>query len=333
MEISILMPVRNTAAYLAECLHSIIAQEERNWELIAVDDHSTDDSYELLCRFAMSEPRIRPFRNPGRGIAPALQLAFQQSRCPLVTRMDSDDVMLPTRLSALKELLLKHGTGHVATGAVACFTEGKEPGEGYVKYAAWLNDLAANGGHFDQLYRECVIPSPCWMARRDDLAQIGAFTTDVYPEDYDLCFRMYHGGLKVVSTPEILLRWRDHPKRSSRTLEQYRDNSYLPLKIHWFLKTDHQPARPLVLWGAGRKGKTLAKLLLQHNEPFTWVCNQPSKWGHRLHGIPFEPVQRIRQLQQPRIIVAVAGPADQKQVRAFLRKMEMLPGEDYFFFA
>ncbi|RMF25197.1 MAG: glycosyltransferase, partial [Bacteroidetes bacterium] len=170
--------------------------------------------------------RIKVLQNEQKGIAPALRLAFEHSRGSLITRMDADDLMLPAKLETLAGLLEATGPGHVATGGVSYFAEGKKLGAGYRQYAEWLNGLAAIGLHFREIYRECVIPSPCWMAQREDLVRIGAFTEDTYPEDYDLCFRMYHGGLKVVSVPEPLHQWRDHPRRTSRNSEVYRDNRF-----------------------------------------------------------------------------------------------------------
>lgn len=333
MSISIVMPVFNAASFLEACVQSIQAQDVKDWELLAVDDFSEDDSADILLRFAKRDQRIKVLRNEQKGIAPALRLAFSQSNGRYITRMDADDLMLPFKLAKLSKLLLAAGPGHVATGGVSYIAEGKKLGAGYQRYAQWLNELAATGQHFIQRYRECVIPSPCWMAHRDDLVRIGAFSDDTYPEDYDLCFRMYYGGLKVVSTAEPLHLWRDHPKRTSRNSEVYRDNHFLELKISWFLRADYQPGCNLVLWGAGKKGKEIARRLHSFNIPFRWVCNTPSKWGHSLYGSVFEPPHLVEQVAAPQIIVAVANPSDQEQIMDFLRKNNFQEGKDFFRFA
>ncbi|MCW9041214.1 MAG: glycosyltransferase, partial [Flavobacteriales bacterium] len=77
--ISIIMPVKNTSLYLSECLNSIINQTEKNWELIAVNDHSTDNSKEILASFANQDNRIKVWDNTGNGIIDALQLAYSKS--------------------------------------------------------------------------------------------------------------------------------------------------------------------------------------------------------------------------------------------------------------
>ncbi len=332
-KIAILMPVFNAGPYLGACLESILSQSRRDWELLAVDDFSEDDSLDILLRFAKTDRRITVLRNEHKGIAPALRLAFENSTGPFVTRMDADDMMLPAKLGRLAGLLEAKGPGYVATGGVRYFAEGKKLGAGYRHYANWLNGLAATGGHFREVYRECVIPSPCWMAQREDLNRIGAFQTDTYPEDYDLCFRMYHGGLQVVSTAEPLHQWRDHPRRTSRNSELYRDNRFLDLKMDWFLKTDYRPENQLVIWGAGKKGKEIARRLNAVNIPFRWVCNTPTKWGHRMYGVTFEPTTAIGELARPRIIIAVAAPADQNSILSFLRQNGWQEGREFFRFA
>ena len=91
--ISILMPVKNAALFLRECLDSIVNQEESNFELIAVDDHSTDSSLKILEEYQKKDPRIQVYKNKEHGIIAALRLAYKKSSGILITRMDSDDIM------------------------------------------------------------------------------------------------------------------------------------------------------------------------------------------------------------------------------------------------
>jgi glycosyltransferase involved in cell wall biosynthesis len=329
--ISILMPVRNAALYLDACIQSVRQQTETNWELIAVDDHSDDQSFEALRQYAEKDDRIQALRNDGRGIIPALRKAFAHSKGRLITRMDADDRMAPHKLHSLRQLLMEWGPGHVATGMVTYFSEG-ELGDGFKKYARWLNDLNRTNRHYEEIYRECVIPSPCWMVWRDDLVRCGAFDPEVYPEDYDLCFRFYREGLKIVSSPDVLHFWRDHPQRASRNLEQYADQTYFDLKIEWFLKLDYDPTRPLVLWGAGRKGKRLARQLSERAVGFRWVCDTPSKWGAVIAGRLMEDCRIVSRFDAPQIIVAVSSPAGQKEIRQSLHFWSLEVRRHYFFF-
>lgn len=333
MRVSILMPVFDAGSLLEACLESILAQTHADWELLAVDDHSTDGSRHLLEAYARRDERIRVLTNVGKGIVPALRLAYRHSSAPLVTRMDADDRMAPQKLRTLHEMLLAEGPGAVATGGVAYFSHDKPLEAGFRRYADWLNRLAATGRHFEEIYRECVLPSPCWMAWRSDLARIGAFETDTTPEDYDLCFRMRAGGLRIVSTPEVLHHWCDHPRRASRNLPEYKDQTFLDLKVRWFLKIDYQPTGTLVLWGAGRKGKRIARLLREAGVSFRWVCQTPSKWGQHIGSVRLEPPEVLSALPRPQVIVAVAAHPDQRSIEAQLSQLGLHTGSDFFFFA
>ncbi len=335
MTISILMPTFNTAPYLAACLDSILAQTEQDWELIAVNNFSTDDSPDILKAYAQHDARIRFFHNDDilgkTGVSPANRFAYRLANGQLITRMDSDDIMPPNRLALMKEMLLEHGEGHVATGAIQYFGE-NGVGEGFRRYETWLNGLVASGRHFVEVYRENVLPSPVWMAWRSDLERAAAFQEDVYPEDYDLTFRLRHAGCKIVATTELLHHWRERPDRASRVEEKYLDHSFLDLKTHWFLKTDYDPNRLVVLWGAGRKGKRLAALLRTCHIPFRWVCDQASKWGHDIGGVKMESYEVLAQLPGAKVIVAVAAPDEQSIIADFMGSHAMNAGRDYWFF-
>lgn len=331
MLVSILMPVYNAGPYLDSCLNSILGQTHRQWELIAVDDHSTDASWDKLCFYQQQDDRIKIFRNPGRGIIDALRLALQKSRGTFITRMDADDVMATDKLAELLIQLQKKGPGYLSTGMVAYFSD-RQLGEGYQKYARWLNRLTEKGQHYQHIYRECVIPSPCWMIARKDLVRCGAFDADRYPEDYDLCFRFYQHGIKIAGSQELLHYWRDHGDRASRNQEIYADNFFIELKMYYFLLLDHEPERSLVLWGAGKKGKRMARELQSASIPFTWVCDNPKKWGLDIYDQALYSPKKITALKQPQILIAVASPAGQAEIRGYVHNLGLKEGKDFFFF-
>ncbi|AKA36238.1 glycosyltransferase family 2 protein [Flagellimonas lutaonensis] len=329
--VSILIPFKNTAHYLPECIESILAQTHTDWEVLAVDDHSTDKSIEVLKSYAKEDLRIKVFENQRSGIIPALRTAYKHSSGEFTTRMDSDDIMMPDRLQVMVESLQKQGKGHVAVGQVKYFSD-RGISDGYDRYEKWLNELISEGKNYSEIYKECVIPSPCWMVHRDDFEACGAFRPDRYPEDYDLTFRFYEKGLKIIPCKEVLHLWRDYDTRTSRTHEHYAQNYFLDIKLHYFLKLDYDPNRPLVIWGAGFKGKTIAKTLLEKGVDFTWLCDNPNKIDKKIYGKKLSHFSILPAMGNPQSIVTVANEDAQKEIRGYLKELGQQPMKDHYFF-
>ena len=139
--VSIIMPVFNESKHLPLCLDSILGQSTPDWELLAVDDQSTDDSRSLLEEYARRDPRIRVLSSREKGIIPALRVAVDAASGTFITRMDADDYMAPHKLEALRRPLLQSGPGYISTALVAYFSDEYELGPGYQRYAQWLNDV------------------------------------------------------------------------------------------------------------------------------------------------------------------------------------------------
>ena len=329
--VSILIPFKNTETYIEECLDSILEQNYQNWEAICINDHSEDQSPEMVKTYVKKDNRFQLFYNNGRGIIEALRLALEKSKGHYITRMDSDDVMLPNRIKTLCQLLKKYGKKHLAVGQVKYFrADGLH--NGYKRYEKWINELTEKGTNYSEIYKECVIPSPCWMIDKEDLIACDAFNPSLYPEDYDLTFRFYKANYKCIPCSEVLLKWRDYSNRSSRTLEHYAQNYFLEIKTHYFLELDYNKTRPLILWGAGFKGKHIAKLLIENNIDFNWVCDNAKKIGKHIYNQKLHNFESLKDIKNPQTIVTVANDDAQKDIRAYFEELQMKSMADYFFF-
>lgn len=329
--ISILMPVKNAALYLAECLDSIIEQSEKDWELIAVNDHSADSSFDIISDFAQRDSRIKVMNNEGSGIIEALRMAYQNSQGELIHRMDADDIMPKRKLEILKSHLIKKGKNHIATGKVKYFCN-KGVSDGYLKYQNWLNQLVDHEKHWQEIYQECVIASPCWLVYKSDLDLSNAFNPNDYPEDYDLVFRFYKQGLKVIAIDEVLHLWRDHDARTSRNDDNYQSVSFFQLKLKYFFELDRDNSRPLIIWGAGTKGKQMAKLLNEKNVEYTWVSNNPNKHGKEIYDQIMQSYKSIMKENNPQIIITVAQRNAKQEIIRFLQSLDLKEYQDYYFF-
>ena len=329
--VSLLIPFKNTSKYLEDCITSIQEQTYANWEAIFVNDHSSDNSSELVKSFVKNDARIKLLENQNEGIISALRIALQHSSGTYISRMDSDDIMLSNKLTSMVNDLKTSGKNHIALGLVEYFSE-TSISDGYLEYQNWLNELTKTGQNFDEIYKECAIASPCWMLHREDLLKCGAFDFDNYPEDYDLTFRFYKNDLKCIPNNKTLHHWRDYNLRTSKTNENYNLEAFTKLKTKYFLEIDYDVSRPLTIWGAGQKGKTVAITLIENNVPFYWITENPNKSEKKVYNQPLWSLDMFKKLDNPQSIITIADEGSQKTIHDFFANIEMLKMKDYFMF-
>lgn len=270
MRVSVLLPYLNAAPWLEACLFSLQQQSYPDVEFILVNDHSSDDSELIARQFAATDLRFRLFRNQGKGLVEANATALACASGALITRMDADDLMPFHKIAALAHPLLQHGPGHLSTGYVQFFPDA-HIGPGTRFYETWLNTRCDANDHWDWIWRECVIPSPCWMAWKTDVQAVQAFNENIYPDDYELAFRFLQAGLKVIPVTEVLHFWRQHASRMSRKHGGFSAEAFTRLKWSWFQRLYADRLQQLFVLGHGKKARFLTGLLADEKIPFTGI--------------------------------------------------------------
>ena len=180
--VSIVLPIYNAAATLAECLDSIAAQTLTDYELLAINDGSTDDSAELVRSSMAVDGRIR-LLEPGRvGLVAALNLGLQSAAAPLVARMDADDIMHATRLEVQSAYLQQHPHVDLVASQVELFAE-HEIQAGFREYVRWQNECLSPQAIAANIYVESPVAHPTVMFRRQAVTQLGGYRSGPFPED------------------------------------------------------------------------------------------------------------------------------------------------------
>jgi glycosyltransferase involved in cell wall biosynthesis len=98
MRVSVVIPVYNGERYLAEAIDSVLAQTHREFELILVDDGSTDETPAIMQSYAAKDPRVRVVTQENRGHSGAANRCLAEASCEWVARLDTDDIFLPHKL-------------------------------------------------------------------------------------------------------------------------------------------------------------------------------------------------------------------------------------------
>ncbi len=328
--ISILMPVKNASSFIDRCIQSIVRQEVK-WELIAVDDHSDDDSYEKLNTWATKLDNIRLFKNRNHGIIHALKTAFDHATYHLITRMDSDDEMPENKLDILfQQWMINQSEDPVVVGKVEYKAE-KQLGGGYKRYEEWINNNLEVPDLFSHIYEECILPSCAWLMSSTRFKELTNETWD-YPEDYDLCLKIYEKQIPVRVASATVHYWYDHANRTSRNSEVYSDQDFFDLKLKYFKRIDKHADKLTLLWGAGPKGKKLAKHMKKVGLEFEWVTENENKVGHMIYDQKVQAVPDKLDWEKHQVILALSGPQDKKDVVERLDEMSGVNGKDYYIF-
>lgn len=284
--VSILMPLRNASVYLDEALASLVSQSFGDFEVVCVDDGSTDATAEVVSAWAGRDPRIRLERQAAGGIVPALVRAHRQARGRYLARMDGDDIAAPHRLLRQVELL-EAEPSLAGCGCHVRYVPDEAVQGGARRYQAWLNSMDGPDDVAASIFVECPLAHPTFMLRRDAFEGVGGYRDVPWPEDYDLVFRLWAGGHRLGVVPEVLHEWREHPERLSRVDPRYALDAFRACKVHYLLRTLLSEPRPVVVWGAGPVGKGWARALQAEGvHVAAFVDVDPRKVGHTIHGAP-----------------------------------------------
>lgn len=327
--ISIVLPVHNGADTLPRALDSLIAQSDPDWELLAVDDGSDDETPACLSAYAGRDPRIRRL-SPGRvGIVAALQHGCTRSNALLIARMDADDQAHPERFAQQRAYLARHpemalcGTGAAPGGLVR---------SGRARYLDWINSLQSPEAIAREIFVECPLPHPTFLMRRAALEAVGGYQDRGWPEDYDLVLRFWQAGHAIGKVAEPLLTWNERPGRLSMRDPRYSPSAFRACKRHYLRATHLAQGRRFFQWGAGEVGKPWLREW-GNGPPEAVVDIRPAKLGKVIHGVPVIPPAQLPPPGAAFIVIAVGTPGAREIIRDQLQRLGHIEGEHFCFLA
>lgn len=328
--VSVILPVYNAQDTLSDAIASLQQQTLVNFEVLIMDDGSTDDSLRIAQQAACDDHRFRVFAGPHRGLPAVLREAMQYSAAPYWARMDADDVAHPQRMERQYQLLSSDPRLGLCGSHVHII--GPTVALGYQRYEAWLNGLSTHEDIRKNLFVECPLAHPTFFGRREAYEESGGYMESPYPEDYDLVFRIYEKGWRLANVPECLLQWRHRPGRLSQTHPRYGLQAFRSLKRTYLRRLFRKPQLPLYQWGAGEVGK----LWLREWYPSELVAVidiHPRKIGRTIHGIPVIPPESLPGPGRAQCVVVVGAPGAREEIRHWFSGRGYQEGSDYVFAA
>jgi len=329
VRISIVMPVRDAAKTLRSATESVLAQTFRDWNLLAVDDGSTDDSREILQNFAGDDARIRVISTPPQGIARALQTGCTAAAGEWIARMDADDWMHPERLA---EQLVFAGR-HPELDVISCLVGYGGDAPGYAAHVEWINSLFTPDEISLRRFVEAPVAHPSVMFRRNLLERHGGYRDGDFPEDYELWLRWLEAGVRFGKVQRELLVWNDPPARLSRNDPRYAVDRFYQVKCRYladWLRANVEPARKLWLWGAGRITRRRFDALESLGFPFEgFIDVDPKKANRHRDGRRVVMAGDLPERGAAFVIVGVANRGARELIAAHLTERGWIEGRDF----
>lgn len=271
--VSIVLPVYNGARYLAESIQSCLDQTYANWELIIVDDASTDDTPAIIAGFAARDSRVRSLRHETNKRLPAtLNDGFAQARGAYLTWTSDDNRYRPEALATLVRALdAKPDAAFVYAGYDVIDDDGR-----YVQ-----TNHAQPPARFIQGY-DAV---PCFLYRRAVYEELGGYADDLFlAEDYEYWLRIYATRHTMLPLPDTLYEYRRHARSLT---DEYRGRTFAAAERALLRNL------PRLAW-AGRSARGAAYLHLASLA--TWQGERRRAANYSLHAAYLLPLRFAGQL-------------------------------------
>ena len=330
--ISVVMPVYNGMPFLPETLDCLLSQTESNFELVVVDDGSTDATPSILAEAARRDRRIRVVSLAHGGIVSALNAGLAAARAPLIARMDADDLCLPERLALQRQALEADSELGLVASQVA-YGGDAAVNRGFALFVDWTNGLVDPRDIRLKRFVETPLIHPTVMFRRECVTRFGGYRDGDFPEDYELWLRWLDRGVRMAKLPRELVTWRERKDRLSRVHPRYSETAFYRCKAEYlarYLCEEAGPHRRVAVWGAGRTTRKRAAFLAEFGVTIAaFIDIDPRKVGQRIGGVPVWDKESLPDPGDTFVLAYVGNRGARDLISAHLQERGYREGRDY----
>ena len=208
--ITVIMPVYNASKYLDKSIKSILNQTHKDFKFIILNDGSTDNSLDIIKKYADRDRRIKLVDKPNTGAASSFNYGLKICDSKYIARMDSDDISMPNRLHVQINYLEKFKNIDVLGSAITTIDE---------------NDNELKSIYFPDNYTDIInrmdltspIANPSAMIKKSVFAEIGDLDTNTDPaDDYDFLVNAFVNKKIITNIKQVLLKYRLHQENLSK---------------------------------------------------------------------------------------------------------------------
>lgn len=333
-KISIILPFYNISDYLDEAIISIKSQSFKEFELLLINDGSTDKSLSIANSHASNDDRIKILSHENRGLAYSLNRGVDEAKCNYIARMDGDDICHPKRLEMQYDTITQMSEKSLVSSTIEPFSSSKIT-EGSERYFKWLNNKCSHEEICAGLYKESPLIHPSVMFTKDSFYSAGKYKEYDGPEDYDLWLRMAENGTSFLKIKKSLLKYRIHNNNLSRndmyhySKESFRKQQYKHL-LHNLSHKKLAPFNTLAICGFAKEGKRLFNYLKENNILINhFVDVSKKKVGLNFKGVEVLPVKTIKADNNIFYLCAIGSWKSEDMLIDFLTERGLRPLDNY----
>jgi glycosyltransferase involved in cell wall biosynthesis len=326
--VSVVVPFRDCEEYIGDALSSLEAQTLEDFEVVMVDDSSSDRSSRIAASWSSRDGRFRLVDARGSGLVDALNTGLDRSRGRWIARFDADDISLPGRLQAQLELARSTGERSVVSCMVRSFPD-SEVSRGFRGYEGWLNSLLDHDEIEREIFVESPVPHPTAFFSRTAVQAEGGYSDLGLPEDYELWLRLWSRGFRFARVPEVLVYWRERKDRFSRTSPVYSLTRFYRLKAAYL---GHVPAlrgKEVLVAGSGQTARRLASCILREGFSIGAFIDPSPDRGRTLKGVEVIGPGGMDRFAGWPVLVASRAPGAREEICSLLEARGLSNWHDF----
>lgn len=207
--ISVILPVHNAGSFLLPALNSLSSQTIKDFEIIAIDDGSTDNSLDILQSYQLIDKRLKVISRENKGLVATLNEGIAASQGEFIARMDADDISLPQRFEM--QLARLHETKSDFCGGAMRFIGAKR--------GTWIPPLTHEACEIKLLFDVCFA-HPTVLGKASAFANLYYSEEYICAQDYDLWHRAWKANYRFSNVKDIVLWYRVHSRQVSSLKQQ-----------------------------------------------------------------------------------------------------------------
>lgn len=327
-EVSVIIPFCNAEKTLLRAVKSILNQTFIDFELLLVDNNSSDKSLSIAQKLAESDSRMQILNEEIQGVEHAMNCGLKNAQGNLIARMDADDFSLPERL-AKQVAYLNENNRIEFVGSEVTYVSHNENTAGFKRFVDWVNSFHSPSEIELNRFVEIPLINPSIVFKRSLYEKFGGCFSGDFPEDYELQLRYLNAGVKMAKLKEPLLEWHDYETRLTRTDKRYSTEAFFRIKAKYFKiwSEDNNQQNPKIwVWGGGRKTRQRAKLLENEGlqiEGFIDLVQTKTSLKKTIH---YEDIPNSGKIF---IVPMVTNTGASKRIKEYLLSRNYIEGKDF----